>query len=492
MSSDNGKMSVTVNPGPVSASQEGVAVALDRIQEQMEALRQEVAFLSQQNLSMFNATASMIRTAMNGVSEKIIKELKALPLELDVETLSALLAQKMEMPSVEIDLDGLAKDIAGDLAVPAVELDYDALADKIAERVKVPQQELDYDAIAEKMASTMPEVDYRYLASCLAEELNKDALDVDAFASESLEETTEEAVEEVVAAEVVEEEAADEPVAELVEEPAEEPVEEAAEVVEETVEEVTEEVAEEPVEEVAVAAEEIEENEEEVTEEVAEESQNPLQSGRLETDAPVTGKEENTEDDLSVSELTAEEVEEPAENFESINGSLLTAAPGKTIRLKRSFECKLRQSDDELKYYYSEIKNYFLGYKKVKANTSWNGERYNYGRATVARTNIIGKTFCMYLALNPDDYSITKYHQKYVGDTKAYEATPMMIKVKSNMGLRRSLTLIDDVMKEVGAEKTDKKPYDFSDEYSYKTDEEMLAEGQIKVSVTVKKDLTSF
>jgi hypothetical protein len=202
--------------------------------------------------------------------------------------------------------------------------------------------------------------------------------------------------------------------------------------------------------------------------------------------------EENPADPLQAAEETESVTEKDGKTVEDNTTSVLTAADGTTIRLKRSYECKLRQSSDELKYYYGDLKNTLLSYEKVKSNMSWNGDRYNYGKVTVVKMNIVGKTLCMYLALNPDDYSLTKYHQKYAGNVKSYESTPMMVKVKSHMGLKRATSLIGDMMDSFGAKKTEKAPVDYAEIYTYMTDEELLASGQIKASITKKKDLNSF
>jgi hypothetical protein len=296
------------------------------------------------------------------------------------------------------------------------------------------------------------------------------------------------------------EEIAEEPVQELVEEPAEE-----EETIEAIAEEPVEEVAEEPVQELV---EEPVEEAEEITEEA------------IEAEEPAIELFDESEDDgVAVAEAEASEEAEPAQEaqYEEITldpyiaaeegegvtekdgktaqdntTSILTAAGGTTIRLKRSYECKLRQSSDELKYYYGDLRNTLLSYEKVKSNMSWNGDRYNYGKITVVKMNIVGKTLCIYLALNPDDYSLTKYHQKYAGNVKTYESTPMMVKVKSHMGLKRATSLIGDMMDSFGAKKTEKEPVDYSEVYTYMTDDEMLASGQIKASITKKKDLNSF
>ncbi len=63
------------------------------------------------------------------------------------------------------------------------------------------------------------------------------------------------------------------------------------------------------------------------------------------------------------------------------------------------------------------------------------------------KSRIRGKTLCLFFALDTDSYKQTVYRQQYKGDTKAYAATPMMVRVKSEQGLRRALRLVEELEK---------------------------------------------
>lgn len=431
------------------------------------------------------------------VADAVAAKIEVAAPTVDTASLAESIVEKMELPPLEVDFDELTQAVADKLVVPAAQIDAEELADAITARIQVPTAAIDYDAVAAKIMEALPEVDYDEIANRIEEKLNGTAEDVEAYLAEhgiEMDETDDAArvitaveensgktntlVEEVLAilkqkefipvaqeeqAAPVEEEGAiiEEPVQELVDEPAEEPAEE-------TFEELFKEKAEEEAE-----TEIVEELFEETAEEpVEEEPKQPTQE-ELEAAAAL---------ELSIAEAAAETaaLEETAQEM------------GKTVRLKRSYECKLRQASDDVKYYYSEIKNELLSYGKVKGNMSWNADRYNFGRETIAKMSINGKTLCVYLALNPDEYSITKYHHKYVGDVKAYESTPMMVKVKSNMGLKKAVSLIFEMMEGLKAQRVHKKEIDYVSEYAYKSDEQMIAEGLIKASITEKKDLASF
>ena len=157
------------------------------------------------------------------------------------------------------------------------------------------------------------------------------------------------------------------PVEEPVEEPAEETAEEAEAPAEETA---SEEIAEEP--------------SQEQTESVAA----PEELLAEETKGEILSQSESTiETEIA---LTSAE----AAMYEDVDYNLVDADTGLVIRLKRSFTAKMKQSDPAVKHYYSEVKNELTSYKKLNSNLSWHGDRFNFGRDSVAKLNICGKTLC--------------------------------------------------------------------------------------------------
>jgi hypothetical protein len=153
--------------------------------------------------------------------------------------------------------------------------------------------------------------------------------------------------------------------------------------------------------------------------------------------------------------------------------------------LKRSFIAKLKQSEDDIKTYYSALKNALTEYNKINSNISWHGDRFNFGRDTVARITIIGKTLGLYLALDPADpeFKQTVYRQKDVSKQKAYEGTPFMVKIKSDGGLKKALRLVASLAERLGTDKEEVfEAVDYVAMYPMATDEEMLEEGLIKAT----------
>lgn len=280
----------------------------------------------------------------------------------------------------------------------------------------------------------------------------------------------------------------EEETAEEVEAPAEEPAEEP---VEEVVEEVVEEQpaeAEEPAE--AAAEEPVEEPVEEVVEEVVEEQ--PAEAEEAEEEEPLV----TVSDIVDESEVSDEPVDEVIENiFDDVDEQTVEGEaepdgiPGisnggvdfaNMMKYNRSFIARIIQSSDEVKRYYGQIKNAMLAYRKVNSSVAWGAERFNKGRETIAKLKIRGKTLCLYLNLDPNDYKTSVYHQVDVSDNKSMHGTPMMVKIKSPLGVKKAIRLIDDMLAKRNGEKRAIQERDYAAMYPYETMEELIEDGLVK------------
>lgn len=365
---------------------------------------------------------------INGVTEKVIESLPA-PEKLDYERLADMVVNKLSF-NVEKSAE--------------VSLDEEGiaeLAERVAEKLSDP---IDYDRIAaiveERVVATEEEPTYDLLidqeglnaiAKGVSEEICRACANCDANCELETEEApveTEEPVAEV------------EEVVEVVE-PAEEVVEEPA----------VEEVVEEPVVEEPVVEEVVQEDRPSVEEELA---------------------------------ATAALIEE-------VGNDLVDAETGLVIRLKRSFTAKMKQSEEKVKEYYNDLKNELVSYKKINSNVSWHGDRFNFGRDTVAKININGKTLCFYLALDPNDpeFKETVYHQKDVSAQKAYESTPFMVKIKSDAAVKKALRLVGSLAERLGTEKdANFEAVDYVEEFAYASTKKLFDEGYIKATKEKKVD----
>lgn len=179
-------------------------------------------------------------------------------------------------------------------------------------------------------------------------------------------------------------------------------------------------------------------------------------------------------DEVAVTEpeMVEEVAEEPKEDL--------------VMRVDRSFTAKLKQSDDEVKDRYGMIKNALLSYKKFKSTVSWNADRFNCGRATIAKMNIRGKTLCVYFALDPKDpaFKQTIYNQKDMSDQKAYAQTPFMMKIKSDLAAKRAVRLVETLAEQKGvAKKKDFEEVDYKKTYRYAGDRQLELTGLLRKSM---------
>lgn len=348
------------------------------------------------------------------------------------------LAEKIVSVLPEVDYDMVADKVAASIG----QLDENAVADKVAANIG----QLDENAIADKVAEAVPLIDYDLIAERVAAALNGDngeeaeekkAEDDGVPAEEKIASAVEEKLDyeriAVRVAELLKEDLKDititAPVVVAAPAPAPAPVEE-------------------HVEELA-AAQEIEVAEEPVPVVVA---------------APAPKKKP-----------TPVVVAEPEEEEQ-------------TVRYKYSFTAKIVTSDADVKEYYSAMKNEFLSYPSTSSQINWANDRFSYENETIAKVGVRGKTLCLYLALDPYELPESVYHQSFAGDTKMYEKTPTMVKIKSNVALKRALRLIGLLMEKNGAVQEEQRNVDYAAQFPYRSEEELLQEGLVKAVLVGKSE----
>lgn len=347
--------------------------------------------------------------------------------ELDYDVL----AEKIVSVLPEVDYDMVADKVAA--AIP--QTDADAVADKVAAAIGP----IDENALADKVAEAIPLIDYDLIAERVAAALNgeegKESAEKDEENALSSEEKIAAAVEEkldyeriaVRVAELLKDDMKDIVVVAPVAAPA--PVEEHAE-------------------ELAVAAEPVV---------VAEPEPAPVV-----VVAPPAPKKKPAP--------VVEEEEEQA------------------VRYKYSFTAKIITSDTDVKEYYSQLKNAFLSYPSTASQINWANDRFSYENETIAKVGVRGKTLCLYLALDPYELPESVYHQTFAGDTKMYEKTPTMVKIKSSVALKRALRLIGLLMEKNGAVLEEERSVDYVSQFPYRSEEDLLQEGLVKAVLVGKSE----
>ena len=448
------------------ASQQGFShdALTEEIKTGVEKLLTEIKYLAQQNIDIYDYT----RKEHAKMQEELLKEIERQNAALlnSIDEKLRLLTIPQPVPAV-VDYDLLAEKVAAILghgeeqpeetvgeaaAADGTETEqkaegeyfddsnfaYDVLAEKIASILPEP----DYDLVVDKLVAALPHVDAESVAEQVAALIRNDPEAIASEIADQIPLTDYELIGEKLAAALQEHDfTPDDEFADRV-------ARRVAELLgadDRDLDRLVEESAVTPLEELAAAAENAAEEEQEKAPKAAKAPVSPV--------APVVL---------------------PVVEDES-----------KMLRYKRSFVAKIIGSDEDVKGYYSDLKNAILAYGKVRSQINWTNDRFSIGNESVIKIGMRGKTLVMYLALDPAEFPETVYHQKFAGDTKMYESTPMMVKIKTKAAVKKSIRLIDLCMERYGAVKEEREAVDYAAQYFFRTDEELLAEGLIKTAIVV-------
>lgn len=453
------------------------------LREGMDAILNEVKYLAQQNSSIYESD----RKEFTKLRESVIEQVRA-SAESSVQVFGDTIRETEEKLSARIDdlrdellellgaehperKDGEAAaenaekfdydDLAEHVAAALPETDYDLIAERVVAALPVQSE----DALAEKVALSVPAVDYDRIAERVASVMEHE---FDVTVDEQGITRIAQAV-----AETLDYDALAERVAALL--AARLPVQEVAQEMTEEQEPVAEETPEAEVQ-----------PEEEAPEEV------PAAEGEAEEAEPIEEASEQTDEaETPESEADAEpsESEDEPELVEAEIAAADDADAEMVTRYKRSFRAKIIESADAVKESYFALKNALLSYAGVNSQINWSNDRFFMAGETVARISVRGKTLCLYLDLDPAAYPASVYHQRAVGDTKQYEKTPMMVKVKSATALKRALQLVAILMERLDTVSVEREPVDYAEEFAFRSQEELIQEGLIKTSLVEKSDL---
>lgn len=124
---------------------------------------------------------------------------------------------------------------------------------------------------------------------------------------------------------------------------------------------------------------------------------------------------------------------------------------GIAYMIQRSFIVKVAGLDDIQKGYYSQVKNKFLSYKKVRSKISFRWEAFYYGRQLLAKFQVRGKSITAFFALDEKDIEGTKYRVKKIENSKAYEQVPYKFKFCSPRKTKYACEMADIVIAKTDA-----------------------------------------
>ncbi|MCD8307401.1 MAG: hypothetical protein LUD51_04140 [Clostridia bacterium] len=154
-------------------------------------------------------------------------------------------------------------------------------------------------------------------------------------------------------------------------------------------------------------------------------------------------------------------------------------------RLDRSFTARLILADDDIKDWYSQIKNAALSFRGAKASMAWKQEKLRCGRKQIGKLLIRGKVLCLYLNLTMDDIKDcrTNYRVEDMSGKAINAATPLMYRIKNPLRVRHAIELIDMVGEKLGLVKAKRfQPKDYASDFASKTEEELIECGLIRTA----------
>ncbi len=228
------------------------------------------------------------------------------------------------------------------------------------------------------------------------------------------------------------------------EQPAEQNEQVAEEVVEEQPVEQEEPVAE-TAEEQPVAEEVVEPIIEEVAEPVVEEVE------EVEEATPVTLEEPIVDEPQQPACSN-----DPAEEVVAVDAESAKTKLNIPVGKKRTFAEKMLEADEENQAIYNLLKNELMSYKKVSNRLTKVIDIFKHKGTYLAKVGLTGKTVKLHLALDPNEYAVTKYHHQDLGEKKKYEFVPLALKVKSPRSQKYAIELIAGVMEKAGVAKNPK------------------------------------
>ncbi len=195
-----------------------------------------------------------------------------------------------------------------------------------------------------------------------------------------------------------------------------------------------------------------------------------------------------------VQEAPAQPEEAPAEPApvfdEAALGELSDEELESTLRFDKSFHAKLIQSDDDIKRFYSMIKNELLSYKKVHDRMSWKRETYKGGGQCVAKMSFRGNTLCLFLPIDPNSLADSRYKVEDASGNKSSEDTPCLFRIKNEKRAHLAIDLIGFVMETLGVERTEHEEVDYTE--PYESTMHLIAKGLVRREYRTKEEESIF
>lgn len=231
--------------------------------------------------------------------------------------------------------------------------------------------------------------------------------------------------------------------------------------------------------------------EEAVEDETAVAVAEPIEESETEESEPeiAVAPEPESEQTAPVAEIDSEaEDDDAAEEDDSEDTLPLFAEDGTRLFYDKSFSARLSLATNQIKEYYSELKNYILSYNGVRSRVSWHFDSFNKGRTKCAKLQLRGKSIYMYIALSISEIP-EKYNVQDMSNTSRYADVPTVLKVRKPRSIKHAKELVSMLMEKLGLQQGEipNENYIVDNE----SDEALIEKGLIKVKTT-NSDFAAF
>lgn len=146
----------------------------------------------------------------------------------------------------------------------------------------------------------------------------------------------------------------------------------------------------------------------------------------------------------------------------------------------RSFIAKLIAVDDELKEYYSDLKNYALSFSGTRYRTSWQYDSIYKTKTLISRFVIKGKSLWMYVRLSPEE--IPDGTNFVTTKDKKYEGLETGLKIQGTRTFKQAKNLLLLACEKEGLSFAEREKEIFIPESM--TDDELFEKGLIRKIIT--------
>ena len=111
---------------------------------------------------------------------------------------------------------------------------------------------------------------------------------------------------------------------------------------------------------------------------------------------------------------------------------------------RESFATRLEKVDPQTKQYFEELNKEFLSFPNVKDRVSLRCVTYRHNNEIIGKIALGGRSLKLFLAMDPETPMLQegKYHPRDLSSTKAYEAVPTMLPIKSALAVRKAKAAI--------------------------------------------------